>query len=80
MTEFKKGFEDTQLHLINPMLKAYQEEVDNVTRRAKFAENAFLYIYQKLYESPDPYPALASVAVSVRLCLLCHNNFFFSLF
>ncbi|XP_065638014.1 protein CASP isoform X1 [Quercus suber] len=30
--------------------------------RAKFGENAFLEIYQKLYEAPDPYPALASIA------------------
>ncbi|KAK8518592.1 hypothetical protein V6N12_011843 [Hibiscus sabdariffa] len=42
--------------------KGYQEEVDNLTKRAKFGENAFLNIYQKLYEAPDPYPALASIA------------------
>jgi len=46
------------------LLKSYQEEVDNLTKRAKFGENAFLNIYQKLYEAPDPYPALASIAVS----------------
>ncbi|MBA0739620.1 hypothetical protein Gogos_012873, partial [Gossypium gossypioides] len=40
----------------------YQEEVDNLTKRAKFGENAFLNIYQKLYEAPDPYPALASIS------------------
>jgi homeobox protein cut-like len=50
--------------LFNALLKGYQEEVDNLTKRAKFGENAFLNIYQKLYEAPDPYPALASVAVS----------------
>ena len=51
--------------LFNSVLKGYQEVVDNLTKRAKFGENAFLNIYQKLYEAPDPYPVLASIAVSI---------------
>ncbi|KAJ8420977.1 hypothetical protein Cgig2_013339 [Carnegiea gigantea] len=31
-------------------------------KRTKFEENAFPNIYQKLYEAPDPYPALTSIA------------------
>ncbi|MQM05483.1 hypothetical protein Taro_038291 [Colocasia esculenta] len=60
--DFKKASSDEKLNLFNSLLKAYQEEVDNLTKRAKFGENAFLNIYQKLYEAPDPYPALASIA------------------
>ena len=30
------------------LLKAYQEEVDRLTQRAKYAEGAFLGVYQKL--------------------------------
>jgi len=52
--------------MFNSLLKGYQEEVDNITKRAKFGENAFLNIYQKLYEAPDPFPALASIAVILR--------------
>ncbi|XP_058107939.1 protein CASP isoform X2 [Magnolia sinica] len=59
--DFKKASPDEKLHLFNSLLKGYQEEVDNITKRAKFGENAFLNIYQKLYEAPDPYPALASI-------------------
>ncbi|XP_004512864.1 protein CASP [Cicer arietinum] len=59
---FKKASPEDKLSLFNTLLKGYQEEVDNLTKRAKFGENAFLNIYQKLYEAPDPYPALASVA------------------
>lgn len=70
--DFKKASADEKLNLFNSLLKAYQEEVDNLTKRAKFGENAFLNIYQKLYEAPDPYPALASIDVSVM-------NFFFLL-
>ena len=32
-------------------------------RRAKFGESAFLDVYQKLYEAPDPAPALAAALV-----------------
>ncbi|KAI4998385.1 hypothetical protein ZWY2020_053727 [Hordeum vulgare] len=60
--DFKKASPDDKLSLFNSLLKSYQEEVDNLTKRAKFGENAFLNIYQKLYEAPDPYPALASMA------------------
>jgi homeobox protein cut-like len=63
-TDFKKASPEDKSSLFNALLKGYQEEVDNLTKRAKFGENAFLNIYQKLYEAPDPYPALASVAVS----------------
>lgn len=60
--DFKKASADEKLSLFNSLLKAYQEEVDKITKRAKFGENAFLNIYQKLYEAPDPYPALASIS------------------
>ncbi|KAK7314520.1 hypothetical protein VNO77_33046 [Canavalia gladiata] len=60
--DFKKASPDEKLSLFNTLLKGYQEEVDNLTKRAKFGENAFLNIYQKLYEAPDPYPSLASIA------------------
>ncbi|KAL4109345.1 hypothetical protein PRIC1_001046 [Phytophthora ramorum] len=47
-----------------PLLKAYQEEIDHLTRRAKFSENAFFQLYKGLYAAPDPAPALALVASS----------------
>ena len=56
--------------MFNSLLKGYQEEVDKLTKRAKFGENAFLSIYQKLYEAPDPYPVLNSVAVSTYKLML----------
>ncbi|KAG8377176.1 hypothetical protein BUALT_Bualt08G0000800 [Buddleja alternifolia] len=60
--DFKKASNEEKLGLFNSLLKGYQEEVDKLTKRAKFGENAFLNIYQKLYEAPDPYPVLASIA------------------
>ncbi|CAH9147145.1 unnamed protein product [Cuscuta epithymum] len=60
--DFKKASNEDKLSLFNSLLKGYQEEVDNLTKRAKFGENAFLNIYQKIYEAPDPYPLIASIA------------------
>ncbi|XP_042047977.1 protein CASP-like [Salvia splendens] len=60
--DFKKTSNEEKLALFNSLLKGYQEEVDKLTKRAKFGENAFLNIYHKLYEAPDPYPVLNSVA------------------
>ncbi|KAM6569306.1 hypothetical protein CsatB_017291 [Cannabis sativa] len=60
--EFKKASADEKSSLFNSLLKGFQDEVDNLTKRAKFAENAFLNIYQKIYEAPDPYPSLASIS------------------
>ncbi|MBA0744577.1 hypothetical protein Gogos_007192, partial [Gossypium gossypioides] len=59
--DFKKASAEEKLRLFNSLLKGYQEEIDNLTQRAKFGENTFLNIYQKLYEAPDPYPGLASI-------------------
>ena len=77
LTDFKKASPEDKLSLFNSLLKGYQEEVDNLTKRAKFGENAFLNIYQKLYEAPDPYPALASSAVSSTISLRCPVLFIF---
>lgn len=60
--DFKKASNEDKLSLFNSLLKGYQEEVDNLTKRAKYGENAFLNIYQKLYEAPDPYPVISSIA------------------
>ncbi|KAL8463647.1 hypothetical protein ACS0TY_033562 [Phlomoides rotata] len=60
--DFKKASNEEKLGLFNSLLKGYQEEVDKLTKRAKFGENAFLNIYQKLYEAPDPYPILNLIA------------------
>ncbi|KAF3633241.1 Protein CASP [Capsicum annuum] len=65
--DFKKASNEDKLSLFNSLLKGYQEEVDNLTKRAKYGENAFLNIYQKLYEAPDPYPVIASIAMEEKV-------------
>jgi homeobox protein cut-like len=35
-------------------VKAYQEEIDSLTRRCKLAENSFVQLYTSIYECRDP--------------------------
>ena len=42
---------------------AYQTEIDNLTKRSKASENAFLSVYKVLAEAPDPYPLLEAAVV-----------------
>lgn len=56
--------------------KAYQTEIDSLTRRSKVAENAFLNVYKLLAEAPDPYPLLDAAVVSyaVNTRYACQAN------
>lgn len=45
---------------------AYQTEIDNLTKRSKASENAFLHVYKILAEAPDPYPLLETAVVRRR--------------
>ena len=56
----------TGLQLICLFLPAYQTEIDNLTRRSKSAENAFLNVYKLLAEAPDPFPLLDAAVVGSK--------------
>ena len=62
MTSFR--FSWTLTPLSRPT--AYQTEIDNLTRRSKVAESAFLNVYKLLAEAPDPFPLLDAAVVSPR--------------
>ncbi|SPO37985.1 related to Cutl1 or CASP protein [Pseudozyma flocculosa] len=59
--DFKKQPDDAKLDAIKPLLKAYQAEIDTLTKRSKLAENAFLNAHSALVAAPDPYPLLEIV-------------------
>ncbi|CBQ72464.1 related to Cutl1 or CASP protein [Sporisorium reilianum SRZ2] len=56
--EFKKQPDSNKLESFKPLLKAYQAEIDTLTKRSKAAENAFLNVHSALTRAPDPYPLL----------------------
>lgn len=68
-SEFKKQPDDTEkFNSIKVLLKAYQGEIDNLTRRSKMSETSFLNLYKLLSDAPDPYPLLdAAVDQTVKV-------------
>ena len=53
--DFKKiSDSEVRSKRIGSLLRSYQEEVDKLTRRSRFAESSFLSLYKALYEAPDP--------------------------
>ncbi|GLB37586.1 putative CASP C terminal [Lyophyllum shimeji] len=66
--EFKKLPESEKSNAFKGLLKAYQTEIDNLTKRCKASENAFFNVYKALAEAPDPYPLLeAAVDQTVKV-------------
>ena len=55
---FRSKSRDEQLGMVTEVLKAYQEEIDQLGRRAKFSESAFYSLYKSIFEAPDPCRAL----------------------
>lgn len=69
IAEFKKLPENAEkFSAIKVLLKAYQGEIDNLTRRSKMSETSFLNVYKLLSDAPDPYPLLdAAVDQTVKV-------------
>ncbi|KAF8813814.1 hypothetical protein BYT27DRAFT_7180580 [Phlegmacium glaucopus] len=66
--DFKKIPDGEKLNAFKGLLKAYQTEIDSLTKRSKASDNAFLHVYKVLAEAPDPYPLLeAAVDQAVRV-------------
>ena len=61
----REGVAD-KLKKIGSLLRSYQEEIDSLTRRGRFAESAFLSLYKELYEAPDPQHSLQSAHAQVE--------------
>ena len=47
-------------------IKSYQEEIDNLTRRCKASENAFLSVHTSILEVPDPVSLLSTAMDQIR--------------
>jgi len=69
LPEFKKQPDDNEkFNSIKVLLKAYQGEIDSLTRRSKMSETSFLNLYKLLSDAPDPYPLLdAAVDQTVKV-------------
>ncbi|KAJ2627128.1 hypothetical protein IW137_005736, partial [Coemansia sp. RSA 1287] len=54
--EFRTVPDESKAVEFKPLLRAYQNEIDALTKRMKFAENEFLRLFKSLSEAPDPEP------------------------
>jgi hypothetical protein len=62
--DFRKLTDEEKLKNFGGLFKLYQEEIDKLTQRSKFAETSFLNVYKLFAEAPDPVVALAAFLVS----------------
>ncbi|KAJ3382657.1 hypothetical protein HDU84_004117 [Entophlyctis sp. JEL0112] len=60
-SDFRKYSDEEKLREFKTLLKAYQQEIDAISKRSKTAEQSFLSLYKHLAEAPDPAPILDSV-------------------
>ncbi|XP_048839564.1 homeobox protein cut-like 1 isoform X1 [Brienomyrus brachyistius] len=56
--EFKKNTPEDLRKQVAPLLKGFQAEIDALSKRSKESEAAFLNVYKRLIDAPDPTPAL----------------------
>jgi homeobox protein cut-like len=54
--EFKRSTPEDVRKVVSPLLKAFQGEVDALTKRSTSCETMFLNTYRKLIEIPNPVP------------------------
>ncbi|KAJ7995109.1 hypothetical protein DPEC_G00241160 [Dallia pectoralis] len=56
--DFKKNTPEDIRKQVAPLLKSFQGEIDALSKRSKEAEAAFLNVYKKFIDVPDPAPVL----------------------
>lgn len=59
--EFRRSTADELRKVSAPLLKSLQTEIDQLLRRFKYAETAFLNVYKKVIDLPDPVEVLEHV-------------------
>ncbi|KAJ2710282.1 hypothetical protein H4R19_003822, partial [Coemansia spiralis] len=64
--EFRAVPDEQKAGEFKPLLRAYQSEIDALTKRMKYAENEFLKLFKTLSEAPDPTPFLAALVEERR--------------
>lgn len=59
LMRFRRAGEGERAELFGSLVSKFKDEVDFLTRRARFGERAFVSLYSALFEAPDPAPPLA---------------------
>jgi homeobox protein cut-like len=72
--DFKRDNSEDVRSAVGPLVKAFQNEVDFLSRRSKSAEKAFFDIYKQLVDVADPTPVLDQVTAWSILVALCRTH------
>jgi len=51
---FRSKPKEEQTNMMTEILKCYQEEIDQLSRRSKNCETTFFTLFKAIYELPDP--------------------------
>ena len=62
---FRSKTKEEQAETVTEILKAYQEEIDQLSRRSKLSELSFYNLYKGIYEAPDPAAAIDGLISTV---------------
>jgi len=62
---FRAKPKEEQINMMTEILKCYQEEIDQLSRRSKFCETTFFALYKALYELPDPVVSIEGLITTV---------------
>jgi homeobox protein cut-like len=70
---FRSKTKVEQAETVHEILKAYQDEIDQLSRRSKSSESAFVTLYKSISECLDPIPVIENLlTVQSQVCLsLC---------
>ncbi|OLY80482.1 Protein CASP [Smittium mucronatum] len=61
--DFRRQNEALNTPEIKALLKAYQNEIDNLSKKMKYSENTFIGLFKILNEAPDPEPFLSRLSM-----------------
>ncbi len=64
--DFKRDNSEEVRSAVGPLVKAFQNEVDSLSRRSKTSEKAFFDIYKQLVDVADPTPILDQVSIQIK--------------
>jgi homeobox protein cut-like len=64
--DFKRDNSEEVRSAVGPLVKAFQNEVDSLSRRSKTSEKAFFDIYKQLVDVADPTPILDQVSIQIN--------------
>ncbi len=66
MRDFKREHAEETRAAVAPLVKSFQNEVDDLSKRARAAEKAFFEAYKRLADMPDPVPVLEQALESQK--------------